>query len=117
MTIKWKIVKNNVEQGCIEVLWHDDATGVAIGPYNCDILDAAGAPKTGQALIDAIDGYTPLHEFQKTAQRLALTPAAAAHIDALIDVEHVANLNVFVTEARPTPPVDPIAEMVTLDVQ
>ena len=100
MTIKWKIVKKNPEQGCVEVLWHDEATGTVLGPYNCNVLDEAGAPKSGQALIDAIDGATPVYEFSQAAKLAALPATAMDHIDALIDVEHVANLNVFVTQAQ-----------------
>lgn len=116
MTIKWKIIKKNPEQGCVEVLWHDDASGTTVGPYNCDILDAAGQPKTGQALLDTIHGYTPMHEFQKAAQRATLAPTALDHIDALLDVETVADLNVFVTQAEVVTPPDPVSELVTVVV-
>lgn len=99
MPIKWKIVRNNKSQGCVEVLWWDEESGLSFGPYNCDITNGDGTIPYGDDLLRKIHAFTPLGEIDKQIKAKALGANAMDFIDALIGVEHIADLGVFVVKA------------------
>lgn len=100
MSIKSKITAVHEDQGSIEVLWRDDASGLAFGPYNISIPLIDGQYPQGDELKKIIDGYTPIGEIYRLNQvKAAQGIATMSHIEALIGVEQDVDVNVFVTQA------------------
>lgn len=96
MQLNWTITDKHPETGCVEVLWRDEATGDTYGPFNVNVLDAAGACLEGEALIQRINASTPSFEAERQRHVEALPTDAMRHIDSLLNVEQ-----------KGSPPVEP----------